>query len=841
MFAQTTEREPGRFRRGARRVGRTLRHEYAVAIYGSLLLAIVLTWPTLRYPLHTVPQDIWDPARQAWQISWAGHVLLTDPARLWQANAFYPEHYSFAFGDSLLGYAPAGMLGEGPFAAVLRYNILFVLAHALLTMGGYALVRQLGAGRTAALVGAVAFAYAPWRLAQEGHLDILSAGGIPLALAMLARGHGWSLRGGFRSAQRRTGWAVAGWAVATWQLTLGFSLGLPFAYALGLIIVVVAAAVLIRWLFRLGKALRHRRQTVSRRRRGQEVDPGPNAGSELPPAGETTDPKKTAGAETTAALEETPSRGKTVGLRKTPSPDKTTGLAETASLGKTASLAETASLGRTASLAETPSLEKTARLEKADGPETADGLKKATGAEAATSARAATGAGAATGAEAPAGEEAARSRKLLPDVDETVQGKRPGDKKSGKRRSVFARGTASGQEPASRRGKAPAHARVSGEPARKKKAARDDTVAMPAADRATGGADPAVSEPAPAAVERVGDGPVRVGLGWRLLVADLLGVLIFVGVGALIAVPYFRVAGTGPAGTEISFFSAPVRSLLIGPAESRIWGVPHEVARGTLGWPAEMTLLPGFVLYALALVGLVFSVWRVWQRLALLGAVVVSAIFTLGTTFFEGRWTYLPLFGHLPASFGVRIPGRLMLWVTLLLAILAAGAVAEFVRRAEGLAAARVQPGAGPGPWLRMATFVPLALVLLEGWNATAHPVMPVQPAAMRTVQGPMLVLPTAALADQTVLLWSTTRFQDLANGAGGFAPLRQAELRRSVASFPDEASIRFLRSEGIGTVVLLRSEVPGTSWARAGDLPVDNLGITREDLDDESVLFRLN
>ena len=118
-------------------------------------------------------------------------------------------------------------------AAILRYNILFVLAHALLFIGGYALVRQLGAGRTGAAVAAVAFAYAPWRLAQEGHLDIVSAGGIPLALAMLARGHGWSLRYGFRPDRRHAGWAAAGWLVAAWQISLGFSLGLPFAYVLG--------------------------------------------------------------------------------------------------------------------------------------------------------------------------------------------------------------------------------------------------------------------------------------------------------------------------------------------------------------------------------------------------------------------------------------------------------------------------------------------------------------------------------------------------------------------------------------------------------------------------------
>ena len=74
--------------------------------------------------------------------------------------------------------------------------------------------------------------YAPWLLAQAGHLHVLSNGGIPLALAMLARGHGWSLRHGYRPERRHDGWVVAGWLVAAWQLSLGFGIGLPFAYFL---------------------------------------------------------------------------------------------------------------------------------------------------------------------------------------------------------------------------------------------------------------------------------------------------------------------------------------------------------------------------------------------------------------------------------------------------------------------------------------------------------------------------------------------------------------------------------------------------------------------------------
>jgi hypothetical protein len=582
-FATTPERKPGWLRRAIRAVGRGLIHEYAIVVYCSLALAVALTWPTLRYPMHTLPQDIYDPSRQAWQVAWAGHALLTDPALLWQSNTFFPADYSYAYSDSLLGYAPAGMLGEGPLAAVLRYNILYVLAHALLLIGGYALVRQLGTGRTGAAAAAVAFALAPWWLAQEGHLDIISAGGIPLALAMLARGHGWSMRHGFRAGRRHYGWAAAGWLVAAWQVSLGFSLGLPFAYVLGLVLVFLLIAVPIRW------------------------------------------------------------------LRK----------------------------------------------------------------------------------------------------------KRP-------------------------------------------------------------------------------------TLGWRLMITDVLGAMIVAGVGGLIAIPYLRSGGNGSAHAEIDFFSPPLRALLIAPAESRIWGAPHQVPRSTLGWPAEMTLLPGFVLYALALVGLVFSIWSWWQRLLLLVGLAATTILTLGSTFFDGRWSYFPLFGHLPDSFGVRIPGRLMVFVTLLLAILAGGAVAELVRRVEQFAAQRMPPW--PSPWLRVATLIPLVLLVAESWSATAYPVVPAQPAAMRTVSTATLVLPSSTLSDETTMLWSTTRFQKIANGGGtSFAAVKQSQLRQAAATFPDQASISYLRGLGIDTVVLIRSAAVGTPWERAGDIPVDTLGIQREDLGDDAVLFRLN
>ncbi|MEV6691326.1 hypothetical protein AB0M35_07645 [Micromonospora sp. NPDC051196] len=584
-FGPAPEPVPRWYGRLARRSGRLLIHEWTLAALGSLALAVLMTWPTLRYPRHTLPQDYWDPGLQAWQMAWSGHALRTDPAQLWHSNAFFPERWTFAFSDTLLGYAPAGLIGSGPEDALLRYNIMFVLAHALATFGAYVLARQLGASRIGSAVAGVSYTYAPWLLAQAGHLHVISNGGIPLALAMLARGHGWSLRHGYRPERRHEGWVYTGWLVAAWQLSLGFGIGLPFAYVLAGTVVVAAVIWFAKRIF--------------------------------------------------------------------------------------------------------------------------------------------------------------------------WRVKRP--------------------------------------------------------------------------------------FGQRLFVADLIGGLIFAGVGVLLAIPYFTVAQLHPNAErtidDISAFSPPASGFVTAPGESRIWGGLHEGARDILPWHPEMTLLPGFALYALALGGLFFSIWTVRQRLFLLAGVLVAMTLSMGTRFFGGDFTYVPLFDHLPGWNGIRTPGRLMLWATLLLGLLAAGAVSAFAERVREVSAERIP--SWPSPWLRLATLVPLMLVLAEGTNTTPHPVVPPQPAAMRTVGGPLLVLPSDQNHDQPVMLWSTTRFQDIVNGGSGFTPRQLADVRQVTMTFPDQTSVDYLRTLGVRNVLVLRDKIADTPWEVSVDAPLDGLGITREEMG-SVILFRL-
>ena len=207
-------------------------------------LACLLRLPVLRNLSTGVPEDLGDPLLQAWQLAWGREALLTQPLSPFDANTFWPLERSLAFSDSLLGYAPLGVLfGTGTGSALLRYNVIYLLSYALAFTGTYALVRQLGASRTAGAVTGLAFAYAPWHLAQEGHLQILSCGAIPLSLALLARGHGYGRPGPPR---QRPALVLTGWAVAAWQVTLGFGLGLQFGYLLGILTLVYAVAWLVR-------------------------------------------------------------------------------------------------------------------------------------------------------------------------------------------------------------------------------------------------------------------------------------------------------------------------------------------------------------------------------------------------------------------------------------------------------------------------------------------------------------------------------------------------------------------------------------------------------------------
>jgi hypothetical protein len=224
------------------------RRELPALVAGSVVLAIVMTWPLALHLGSTVPRDLGDPLPQAWQVAWDGHALLHQPLHFFQANHYWPFRDTLAFSDALIGYTPAGLIGSGPHAALVRYDLLFIFAYALAFAGAYFLARELGVSPLGATVAGAAFAFAPFRLEQDGHMQVISSGGIPLALALGVRGY----------RLRSPATMVAAWLTAAWQVSIGFTLGLPFAYALAALFAVLA----VLW-WRDGRPALQRRMVVA--------------------------------------------------------------------------------------------------------------------------------------------------------------------------------------------------------------------------------------------------------------------------------------------------------------------------------------------------------------------------------------------------------------------------------------------------------------------------------------------------------------------------------------------------------------------------------------------------
>ena len=83
------------------------------------------------------PQGPGRPPRRVVAGGLGGHALAHQPLHFFQSNQFWPLHDTLAFSDALVGYAPAGLFGSGPHAAVFRYDVLFLFAYALAFAGAY--------------------------------------------------------------------------------------------------------------------------------------------------------------------------------------------------------------------------------------------------------------------------------------------------------------------------------------------------------------------------------------------------------------------------------------------------------------------------------------------------------------------------------------------------------------------------------------------------------------------------------------------------------------------------------------------------------------------------------
>ena len=99
---------------------------------GAAILAIAMTWPLARGLGHLGRTENSGDVRFAvWNVVWVAHALTTDPARVYDANIFYPHRNALAFSEANLGAGllavPAWTLTGNPFTT---FNVVVVFTFA---------------------------------------------------------------------------------------------------------------------------------------------------------------------------------------------------------------------------------------------------------------------------------------------------------------------------------------------------------------------------------------------------------------------------------------------------------------------------------------------------------------------------------------------------------------------------------------------------------------------------------------------------------------------------------------------------------------------------------------
>jgi hypothetical protein len=187
-----------RLSRNARAVG--------LASLAYIAVATAFTWP-LAIRLNGVPHDLGDPLLTTWFLWWSGTQGLPLTTHWWNAPMFYPATGVLAFSEHLLGLVPiAAPIIALTHQPLIGHNVAFIATFVLSALGAHFLAYTLTRRHDVSAVAAMAFAFAPYRLPQTPHIQVLASHWTPICLAALHRYD--------RTARPR--WAIL--AAAAWVL-----------------------------------------------------------------------------------------------------------------------------------------------------------------------------------------------------------------------------------------------------------------------------------------------------------------------------------------------------------------------------------------------------------------------------------------------------------------------------------------------------------------------------------------------------------------------------------------------------------------------------------------------
>ena len=159
------------------------------------VMTVAMTWPVLPGLTRDIPADFGDPVLNCWILGWgADHLVrffsgdLQALVGFWNANIFAPEPLALAYSEHLIAQVvqilPVYALTHN---LILCYNLLFLSSFILSALGTYLLVRELTGSSAAAFLAGLVYGFAPFRVPQASHLQILSSQWMPFVLFGLRR------------------------------------------------------------------------------------------------------------------------------------------------------------------------------------------------------------------------------------------------------------------------------------------------------------------------------------------------------------------------------------------------------------------------------------------------------------------------------------------------------------------------------------------------------------------------------------------------------------------------------------------------------------------------------
>jgi hypothetical protein len=280
----------------------------------------------------------------------------------------------------------------------------------------------------------------------------------------------------------------------------------------------------------------------------------------------------------------------------------------------------------------------------------------------------------------------------------------------------------------------------------------------------------------------------------RLIIPVLVGAFVTAALVSPYALAYGRAERSVGTRTldDVRIYSASLTNYFSAPAMNRLYGRTAITNRSLAD---EMNLSPGLVAIVLALVGATAGVSR--ARFAYLAALIFAFDMTMGVKGVFYPW----LFEYVPTFRALRSAARISILVNLSLAVLSAYGAAFLLARFKR------------EPWRRTMGVILMVLLITE--YASAPVIVPAPNPSkvdMLLAERPPAVIVEMPLAspannwdsrDWLYMYQGMPHFQRMLNGYSGYAPASYYQMRDTMASFPDDRSIAFLRERHVHYVVV--------------------------------------